>query len=735
MISRTFTTFISAVAVGGAWAPEPASAEDLAQQLPQLPPDGGPVEVADLELESLLELAVTAATKQPVRQSDAPSTASVLVRDQIRDFGWDSLNELLYTLPGFAPSQDYERRTAGFRGEREPWNNNRLHLAWDGMPHNGIETGSASTWEATPLYFARRVEVVRGPASAIYGGGALHGVLAIESVSAADLGDGGVQARLRAGPRTRSIDAVGAQKGAAGEAVIGVRGHGTLGDEYLSTDDSGRLAEDGTPARFMVQDEQNSTYLWLKAEPSAVPGLRLQLHREMHDAETGRGWFYWAPDLREHVTENRTIADLTHQHRAGRLTFEQALQFQHQRYKADIRYYPAGAFDGYYPDGVSEVTDTAMQALMARSQLHASLGGGAGLLAGVEYGGVVYRGDREHYANALLVDPAEEYPQLDGFEDQGPTYEPILDRPVHRLGGYAQLVTGDLFGEKVELTAGARYDALLYSYEDVLDPARPERSGSHSRLSPRGGLVLRPAEPLRLKLMVGHAYRTPTLVEMFSANSWAALSNPDGLEPEHATTYEVGADLAATASLRLRANGFLVRHANVIDYTAGGVLENRYSNRRAGAEIEVLAERRVGPVKLDGSASYSHVRLLGETLADPDMAPSEVLVWAPAHLFKASLRALTARFGGTLTAYAQGTARRRTSDRMDESFRTLRPASVPAWFQLDTHLFVKPTGGVRLGVQGKNILGTAGGLIAPGDHGFDYRMPPREVMAVVELEY
>ena len=731
----TFTALVSVLAVGAAWAPEPARAEDLAQQLAQLPPDGGPVEVAELELESLLELQVTAATKQPVRQSDAPSTASVLVRDQIRDFGWDSLNELLYTLPGFAPSQDYERRTAGFRGEREPWNNNRLYLAWDGMPHNGIETGSASTWEATPLYFARRVEVVRGPASAIYGSNALHGVLAIDSVSASDLGDGGVQARLRAGPRTRSVDAVGAQEGAAGEAVIGVRGHGTLGDEYLSADDSGRLDADGTPARFMVQDEQNSTYLWFKAEPSAVPGLRLQLHREMSDTETGRGWLFWAPDTVEHVIENRTIIDLSHQHQAGRLTFEQAVQYHHRRYKADIRYYPAGAFDGYYPDGVSELTDTAMQALFARSQLHASLGGGAGLLGGVEYSGVLYRDDREHYANAALVDPTGEYPQLDGFEDQGPTYEPILDRPVHRIGGYAQLVTGDLLGSKVELTAGARYDALIYSYEGVLDPARPERSGSHSRLSPRGGLVLRPAEALRLKLMVGHAYRTPTLVEMFSANSWAAQANPAGLEPEHATTYEVGADLAAASSLRLRANGFLVNHANVIDYTAGGLLENRYSNRRAGAEVEVLAERRVGPVKLDGSASYSHVRLLGETLADPEMAPSERLVWAPAHLFKAGLRALTSRFGGTLTAYAQSKTRRRASDRMDETFRALRPAAVPGWFQLDTHLFVKPAAGVRLGVQGKNVLGTAGGLIAPGDHGFDYRVPPREVMAVVELEY
>lgn len=715
-----------------------AHPDDLDKELQAVKPadPNEPVDVMELELESLLELQVTAATKQPIKQSDAPSTASVLVRDQIRDFGWDSINDLLYSLPGFTMSQDFERRTAGFRGEREPWNNNRLFLAWDGMPHNHIETGSANTWSATPLFFAKRIEVVRGPASAVYGSNALHGVVAIDSLDASDLGDGGVQTRLRAGTRTRSVDAVGAQKGQMGDAVIGMRAHGSLGDEYMSTDDSGRMDADGRPAKFLVQDEQNSTYLWLKAEPSTrlLEGLRLELHRETHEAETGRGWTHWAPDTKEYVAEKRTVVELSYRHNAGRLQLEQSLQYQHQRYQSDIRWYPAGAFDGFYPQGVSEVTDTSFQSLFARSQVRADIGSRATLLGGVEYSGLLYQGDRDHYANAQLVDPTGEYPQLDSYQRQGQVYEPIHDRPVHRLGGYGQLVSGDVLGKKVELTAGARYDALVYSYLDVAEADRPERSGVHAELSPRAGVIVRPGDPLRLKLMVGRAFRTPTIVEMFSANSWAAQSNPAGLRPEDATTYEVGADLAVSDALRLRGNAYYVDHHNVIDYSSDGLLHNVLSNRRVGAELELLAQRRVGSVDLDGYASYGYVRLVDESLADPALAPTNMLVWSPSHLVKAGLRAVRGKLGGTINAYYQSKTRRRASDRMDETFRTLRAAEIPGWLQLDTHVFVRPMSGVRIGVQGKNFLGTAGALVRPGDHGFDYRVPPREILGLLELD-
>ena len=718
-------------------APAAARAQGEPTEVPELPgATGEPLEIAEVELGSLLELEVTVATKRPVKISDVPSTASALTRAQIRDYGWRSLNQILTTLPGFAPSQDYERRSMGFRGEREPWNNNRLLILMDGMPQNGIETGTAYTSAATPVFFAQKVEVIRGPASAIYGSNALHGVLAVQTVGVDDLGDGGVEARLRAGLETQTLEAVGAQRGAWADAVVGLSAHHSAGDSYMDTDDSYRVDERGELARFRVGDEQDTSYLWLKVQPrAALEGLTVSLHRQSQTAQTGHGWSAWIPDVADEVTESRTIVDLNYRRAAGSMTFDQAVQYQRARYFADVRSYPAGAFDGFYPDGATEVVDTHFHSLVGRSQVQAVVGPEIAILAGLEYTGFLYRGDSAHYANVFIGDPTGEEPPLDGFRDIGAVYEPIIDRPVHRIGAFAQAVSGELLGDRLELTAGLRYDNLFFRYVDVTSPSRPVVSDSHQQLSPRAALVARVTDSLRLKAMAGHSYRTPSLVELFASNTWQAGSNPRALSPERATTLEVAADWAIAAPVRLRANGFFTRHSNIIDYEFDtAVLNNLFSNRRVGAEAELLVEDEIGGIKVDGFASYSHVRLLDETIVDPALSETSKLVWSPAHLVKAGVRAAGSRLGGTITAYAQGQTRRRASDRMDEVFRAERPVSVPGWVTVDASLFARVREGVRIGVEGQNLLGSEGGIIASGDHSFDYRAPARQVLGVIDLD-
>jgi outer membrane receptor protein involved in Fe transport len=694
-----------------------------------------PVEVSDLELVSLLELAVSVATKHAIPIADSPSTVSVATREQITDYGYLSLNSFLHALPGFTPSQDFEVRAAGFRGAREGYNNNRLMVLWDGLSQNEIEGGGAPTHEVTPLFFARTIEVVRGPASAVYGSNALHGVIAVETVTARDLGDGGVEARLRAGPGTQTFDAVGAQVGSWADAVVGVSAFKSDGDEYASTDDSYRTDEGGRLARFQVQDEQEAGRLWLKVTPhtASLEGLQLQIHHFSHASESGRGWLFWAPDSQERIGGDRTIVELTHEKKLGRLSLEQAAQYTLQGYDAQVRYYPAGAFDGYYPAGVTEVMAYDTQALFLRSQAQLDLDGGVGLLAGVEYSGLLYSGDDQHYANAQLVDETGAYPALDEYREHGSVYAPIEDRPVHKMGMYAQAVSGKLLGERLELTLGARGDVLAYRHQ-VQGIAESEAIGE---ISPRAGLVWRAHDTARFKLMAGRAYRTPTISELFATNTWSSNSNPHTLEAERATTLELAADWAPASPVRLRGNAFFIDHDNVVDYVLTDsvfTIENVYSDRRAGAEAEAIVEKKLGPVHLDAFASYSYVRLIDEEVNDPMIGESEVLVWSPSHMIKGGVRASSKRIGGTLLAYAQSKTRRRTSDRMDESFRDARPFDLPGWFNLDASLFVRARDGIRLGVEAHNLLGTAGGLVAPGAHSFDYRMPATDVLGTLGID-
>ena len=100
---------------------------------------------------ALLNTPISTASKHEERTLEAPSVVSLVVRGQVDAYGWTSLNDLLYALPGFSASQDYDRSTVSARGAFEGWNNNHLLLQVDGIPFNDNLYGSALTWEITPF--------------------------------------------------------------------------------------------------------------------------------------------------------------------------------------------------------------------------------------------------------------------------------------------------------------------------------------------------------------------------------------------------------------------------------------------------------------------------------------------------------------------------------------------------------------------------------------------------------
>ena len=117
-------------------------------------------EEATAEVFNLLQNQVTtSATKIAKKTSEAPNIVSVISHKEISDYGRTSINDILYQLPGFSPSQDYDRRTVSSRGVYEGWNNNHLLVLMDGIQFNDSLYGSAYTWEITPLNMIKSLEV------------------------------------------------------------------------------------------------------------------------------------------------------------------------------------------------------------------------------------------------------------------------------------------------------------------------------------------------------------------------------------------------------------------------------------------------------------------------------------------------------------------------------------------------------------------------------------------------
>lgn len=90
----------------------------------------------DYTLEELMKIEVISSTKIMERKELVPNIISVFPRKFIKNFSFNSIDELTNKHQGFFPSQDYDRRTIGFRGINEGWNNNHFLLLIDGLSYN-----------------------------------------------------------------------------------------------------------------------------------------------------------------------------------------------------------------------------------------------------------------------------------------------------------------------------------------------------------------------------------------------------------------------------------------------------------------------------------------------------------------------------------------------------------------------------------------------------------------------
>src|SRR5262245_31487638 len=318
--------------------------------------EGSSSNLSQLSLEQLLGLDLSTAAKVERTAAESPGLTTLVTADQIRDYGWISLDQILALQPGFGPAQDYDRHTVGFRGQFEGWNNNHLLLLVDGIPMNDDLNGSAYTWEITPLAMAGSVEVVRGPGSALYGSNALNGTLQINTVDAEDL-PRSAEVSVRVGEDgLRLFDAL---LGHAGELISAVGAYSSYesdGNGVLSYDGSGRMDSQGDPARFTTRDGRDSHYFWTKLEGRGrAEGLSLQLHDQRWTFHTGHGWLWWIPDREEDMREDRQLVSAAYRPPGGGpWQQEYALRYQRHGIEWHQRYYPDDAFGGYYPAGMWE---------------------------------------------------------------------------------------------------------------------------------------------------------------------------------------------------------------------------------------------------------------------------------------------------------------------------------------------------------------------------------------------
>ena len=127
-----------------------------------------------------LQQEVTAASRQAESIFDAPASVTVIPQEELRAFGFQTLWDALGGLRGIYQTNDRSYRSLGFRGFSQPQDyGNHLLVLTDGHVMNDDLLGSSYVgYDArSDLMDVERVEVVRGPGSALYGTNAFLGVI------------------------------------------------------------------------------------------------------------------------------------------------------------------------------------------------------------------------------------------------------------------------------------------------------------------------------------------------------------------------------------------------------------------------------------------------------------------------------------------------------------------------------------------------------------------------------
>jgi iron complex outermembrane receptor protein len=522
-------------------------------------------------LEDLLKVQIISVSKVAERPIDAPGLVEAVSRDQVDSYGWQSLNDVLGSQPGFSPSQDYDRRTISSRGVFEGWNNDHLLLLVDGVPMNDDIYGSAYTWEITPLFMARSLEVMRGPGAALYGSNAMDGVVSINTVKAEDVQKGG-EARIRLGDRaTRALDAMTAGTGDLFSYVVAYSTRATNGNEYDSPDGSGRANPDGSLASFRTRDHHNNDYVFAKVEGLyGLDGLSLQFHQQRWSYETGFGWLFYIPDVPESMNEQRQIVTLRYAKDLDQVSQEYVLRYQTHAIDWNTRYYPA---DTVYAPGLPEILKTSADELFGRTQLTWKWGDKGNLVGGFEGTRFTYDGDHAHYSNVDLNTNGTFTPLPDGrMIPLAGFLQWTQNDPVLRTALYLQGSTGRILDGVVSITAGVRYDKQSSDFNALDLPKNPDGSYvqnhlTYSKVSPRLGLVFHSGDTYTFKVLLGRAFRTPSPAETFGANTYALASNIRQLQPETSDNVELASDWIVNPHWEWRINAFQAKMQNLIGYS------------------------------------------------------------------------------------------------------------------------------------------------------------------------
>ncbi|MFZ5775908.1 MAG: TonB-dependent receptor plug domain-containing protein [Thermodesulfobacteriota bacterium] len=494
----------------------------------------------------------------------APSVASVITAEDIKSMGATTLDEVLESVPGLhvEPSGTaYFSSIWSIRGVHTSQNPQVLLLI-NGVPFTSNYQGSRFMNFQMPVAMISRVEVVRGPGSALHGADAFAGTVNVITKDNFEIN--GTQAGARYGSFDTSD--IWAQHGGqynGFDVAFGVERRKTGGDldriierDFLYAVGAGALSN--APGHMDTWNEQLDSHLNVRKE-----NWTLHLYGTLQESSLGPGGSQ-AITYGNDMDTKSMLADLTYHNDklVKNWELESRVYYSYIDQDTFIQFFPPS-----FRNQLGEPIVTSQDGGMEASGVYK---GFAGHQLRLGAGAKSYNFGRDQYKN---FGPAA------GVNQFGPMVHVTAPNAIFIDEASRTLIYGLVQDEwqlapAWTLTAGARYD---------------EYSDFGSTVNPRAALVWETRYDLTTKLMYGQAFRAPSFGEQYVKNNPVVIGNPN-LAPEEIETIELAFDYQPTKDLRLIFNLFNYQATELIEFV-GPSLPQMYTNygeqEGRGFEVEM----------------------------------------------------------------------------------------------------------------------------------------------------
>ena len=516
------------------------------------------------------EQIVVSALKRPKTVSKSPAIMSVITAKQIKQMGFRTLTEVLDTVPGFdiSLSETGEREIA-VRGILDT-NSQKVKVLIDGHSINDVWSGGIS-WNYDDLVVEniKRIEIIRGPGSALYGQNAFLTVINVITKDTDDID--GFQLTTSGGAfDTQNYNMLfGKEYGDL--AVSGffdffdTEGH----SEKVEQDVLFPAAFSKSPGRSHNRKEKTDLNLKLSYNNLEINGKYTKKRRKDY---IGVGYALGDDSI---IRSAYMFTELTYKFALGeKLDIIPRVYYDQFNYDPFLEQRPDGFVDRFgriYPDGIQGQVRHKQRTVGFENQFNYNLFKGNELTFGFQYEWI-HQGDiksSEFTFNPITFAPLA-VPQ-DFSKDL-----PFTRKATRQIMAFYLQDEWNITKD-VDLTVGVRHDQF------------PRFGGT---TNPRFGLIWRFIEDAHLKLLFATAFRAPNFQELYLTNNGTRAGDPN-LDPEKINTFELGLGYNFTKHIRGNINYFFnrIRDRIILDTTqTPDKFANSGGARVLGVEAELKAD-------------------------------------------------------------------------------------------------------------------------------------------------